>query len=252
MKEIMNALEKIEASEKIRILYACETGSRAWGFPSPDSDYDVRFIYIRERNWYLSLGKRKDTLEQMAGDLDITGWDLDKSLLLLSRSNAALIERFQSPVFYKKDELFYSEMRTLVERNYSPIAVFFHHYALAGNLWKEMENKEEISLKKYFYVIRSLMSCYWAMKTSELMPMHLEGLMSIWNDETKAMLRDLVRIKSGVKEGYLYRPGKRETDWITQLWKEVEEGKENLATRKGDFKELNDFFTGTINKNADH
>ncbi len=103
MKKIANVLTEIEQKKSIRILYACETGSRAWGFPSPDSDYDIRFIYMHERNWYLSLSHKKDTIEYMDGDLDITGWDLKKSLTILKKSNASLIERFQSPVEYYAD-----------------------------------------------------------------------------------------------------------------------------------------------------
>jgi uncharacterized protein len=104
MENIKLKLEQIEAGHKVRILYACETGSRAWGFPSPDSDYDVRFIYLRERDWYLVLNERKDTIEFMDGDLDVTGWDLRKCLKLLTKSNVPLIERFQSPVQYYADE----------------------------------------------------------------------------------------------------------------------------------------------------
>ena len=87
MENIITIFKEIEERKKIKILYACETGSRAWGFPSPDSDYDVRFIYMHERDWYLSLNDRDDTVETMQGDLDITGWDLKKSLVLLKKSN---------------------------------------------------------------------------------------------------------------------------------------------------------------------
>src|SRR6187549_3465126 len=100
MQQINSILKQIETKNQIKILYACETGSRAWGFPSPDSDYDIRFIYMHERDWYLSLSQRKDSIEFMEGDLDITGWDLRKCLILLKKSNAPLIERLQSPVEY--------------------------------------------------------------------------------------------------------------------------------------------------------
>ena len=89
MKNILQILKQIEEEYKLKILYACETGSRAWGFPSPDSDFDIRFIYMHERNWYLFLNERKDTIEFMLNDeLDITGWDLNKCLFMLKMSNA--------------------------------------------------------------------------------------------------------------------------------------------------------------------
>ena len=113
MKEkILQYLKQIETEKGITILLACETGSRAWGFPSPDSDYDVRFIYRHDRNWYLSLNERKDTIERMFDnrDIDISGWDLRKSLNLLWKSNAALMERIQSPITYISDEAFVFEI----------------------------------------------------------------------------------------------------------------------------------------------
>jgi predicted nucleotidyltransferase len=125
MKQVKDRLREIELKKSIKILYACETGSRAWGFPSPDSDYDIRFIYMHERDWYLSLSQRKDTIEHMDGDLDITGWDLRKSLVLLKKSNATLIERFQSPIEYFSAEGFKREFKSLIETYYSPTAVFF-------------------------------------------------------------------------------------------------------------------------------
>src|SRR5690349_10980716 len=125
MENIKHILKEMEQKEKIRILYACETGSRAWGFPSPDSDFDVRFIYMHERDWYLSLSQRKDSIEYMDGDLDITGWDLRKSLTLLKRSNAPLIERFNSPIEYFAAPGFKEAFKELITNYYSPTAVFF-------------------------------------------------------------------------------------------------------------------------------
>ena len=115
MENITTILTQIEQDYKVKILYACETGSRAWGFPSPDSDYDIRFIYMHERDWYLSLSERKDTIEFMLNEeLDITGWDLKKSLILLKKSNAALIERFQSPVEYFSVQGFEEDFKKLI------------------------------------------------------------------------------------------------------------------------------------------
>lgn len=136
MENIKQILEQIEAKYKIKILYACETGSRACGFPSPDSDYDIRFIYRHERDWYLTLNNQKDTIEFMDGDLDITGWDLRKSLNLLKKSNVPLIERFQSPIQYFADKNFKAEFKKLIEEYYSPTASFYHHYSLANKFGK--------------------------------------------------------------------------------------------------------------------
>ena len=139
MENIKHILTEIEKKKHIKILFACETGSRAWGFPSPDSDFDIRFIYRHERDWYLSLSAGKDTVEVMDGELDITGWDLRKSLALLKKSNAALIERFQSPIEYYTEDSFKKDFKELITAYYSPTAVFFHHYSLGKGFWEEIK-----------------------------------------------------------------------------------------------------------------
>lgn len=205
MKTITNILNEIEQKKKVKILYACETGSRAWGFPSPDSDYDVRFIYMHERDWYLSLSQRKDTIEHMDGDMDITGWDFRKCLVLLKKSNAPLIERFQSPISYYADEAFKKEFKELIAQYYSPTAVFYHHYSLAQKFWEELKDKKEINLKSYFYLIRSLLSCHWIVKDKSLLPMDIEGLMTLIDAKLRNVLRDLIKLKAGVDEKYLHK-----------------------------------------------
>ena len=98
---VVQKLHEIEQTEQIKILLAVESGSRAWGFDSPDSDYDVRFIYVRPRNEYLKLNKNRDVIELPINDLlDINGWDLDKTLTLLYKSNPTLFEWFSSPIVY--------------------------------------------------------------------------------------------------------------------------------------------------------
>ncbi len=87
-RTIKAGLAEIEAQENVRIVYACESGSRAWGFPSSDSDYDVRFIYLHPLEWYLSIEKRRDVIERpITGVLDVNGWDLRKALQLFRKSN---------------------------------------------------------------------------------------------------------------------------------------------------------------------
>lgn len=77
--EIGQRLDAVEATESVRLLMAVESGSRAWGFPSPDSDYDVRFIYVRPRDWYLSLVPGRDVIEHaIVDEIDLNGWDVRK------------------------------------------------------------------------------------------------------------------------------------------------------------------------------
>ena len=101
---IHSRLIEIEAKNAIKIVYACESGSRAWGFPSANSDYDVRFIYIRPVDWYLSIYEKRDVIEYPIDEqLDISGWDLKKALQLLRKTNPPLLEWLGSPIVYLEE-----------------------------------------------------------------------------------------------------------------------------------------------------
>lgn len=243
MKEI---LEKIEKEKGIEILYACETGSRAWGFPSPDSDYDVRFIYRHSLDWYLSLADKKDSVEYMEGELDVTGWDLKKSLLLLKKSNAPLIERFQSPIVYAANEKFRNEFSKLAEEYYSPIAVFFHHYSLAGKFMEELKESRQIKLKSYFYLIRSLLSCNWILKSNLLLPMHMEGLVKFISDEKKDFLRELIKLKSGKDENYLHPKDEAMFRLAADLFDFASAEKDRPVAASKNFGSLDTFFKNWV------
>ena len=252
MENIKQILRAIEATYKVKIIYACETGSRAWGFPSPDSDYDVRFIYRHERDWYLSLNDRKDTVEMMDGDFDVTGWDLRKCLKLLKKSNVPLIERFQSPIIYFTDETFKQDFLKLINAYYSPIASFYHHHSLATKFWNKLKGKEKIKLKAYFYLVRSLLSCNWIVRDKTVLPMHIEGLMKYVDEETKNELRKLIELKDTVGEKYLHLMTENMQTTVESLFQFVDGLKNNLAANNQDPTLLNNFFLKTINENPDN
>jgi hypothetical protein len=132
---VQQELRRIELAHDVRVLYACESGSRAWGFASHDSDYDVRFIYVHSRDWYLSIEDRRDVIEEPISDvLDISGWELRKTLRLLRKSNPPLLEWLKSPVVYAVDEPFVADFRQLADDFYSPARCFQHYLHMAfGN-----------------------------------------------------------------------------------------------------------------------
>ncbi len=118
---IQDELARIEGEEGVRIVYACESGSRAWGFPSRDSDYDARFLYIRPVEWYLSITEKRDVIERpISNMLDITGWDLRKALRLFRKSNPPLLEWLQSPTVYKETGSAAEALRSLSPLAFSP------------------------------------------------------------------------------------------------------------------------------------
>ena len=252
MQEIQEHLKQIEKQKGIKILYACETGSRAWGFPSPDSDFDIRFLYMHEKDWYLSLGTRKDTIETMQGDFDITGWDLRKSLVLLKKSNTALIERFQSPIEYYSVPGFKEDFKKLIDQYYTPVAVFYHHYSLAKKFWEDLKNSDTIKLKAYFYLVRSLLSCNWIIKCNEVLPMDIEGLMALTTEANRTILRSLIQLKSTFGEKYLHKKDALLQTLVIELWDIAEAGKDNLGTNGTNYSFLDAFFLKTLYANTNY
>ena len=164
VEEARQRLRAIELEENVRILYACESGSRSWGFASPDSDYDVRFFYVHPRDWYLQIDEGRDVIERAPdGVWDVNGWDIRKALQLLLKSNPALSEWLRSPYVYCEASLSVRMMQTeLHAAYYSRNAAMYHYYHMArGNAAKYILGKTQVQRKKYLYVLRPLFACRW-------------------------------------------------------------------------------------------
>jgi len=159
---IKEQLVRIEESEGIRIFFACESGSRAWGFPSADSDFDVRFLYIQPLDWYLHIDPGRDVIERPISEgLDINGWDLRKALQLFRKSNPPLMEWLGSPIVYRETTSIASRMRDLAPTFYSPISSTYHYLQMARRNFKEYLYGGTVWVKKYFYVLRPLLAAQW-------------------------------------------------------------------------------------------
>lgn len=198
---IIERLKEIEQRENIRILHAVESGSRAWGFASPDSDYDVRFIYVRPRDFYLKLEKTRDVLEFPVNDLlDINGWDLQKALRLLHKSNPSVFEWFKSPIVYKQTE-FSNEFIPMMENYFLKKSGLYHYLNMANGNYREYLRGEEVKAKKYFYVLRPLLACKWILRTNTPPPMLFSELKAAeLRSDLKEPVDNLLRIKMEVPE----------------------------------------------------
>lgn len=122
-ERVLDELARIERERNVRVLYACESGSRAWGFASTDSDYDVRFVYVEKPEWFIQVDAGRDVIERPLDDeLDISGWELRKTLGLLRKSNPTLLEWLDSPLVYRSEPAATARLRELAEAFYSPPA----------------------------------------------------------------------------------------------------------------------------------
>ena len=205
LQKIQSALQKIEKERNIQILYACESGSRAWGFPSPDSDYDVRFIYIHSLEWYLSIHERSDhiTLPVDADNLDIVGWDIRKVLGLMKKSNASVFAWMLSPIIYQNQKGFVEKLREFAPQYFAPRAAIHHYLGLTRKIVQTELQKERVNIKKYFYVLRPLLCAKWITEKHEAPPMLFQELLPLI-EENRVLLQvieDLLQRKERALEG---------------------------------------------------
>ncbi len=176
--KIFESILDIEQKHGVKIVYACESGSRAWGFPSQDSDYDVRFIYVRPVADYLSVFEQRDVIEEPINDLlDVNGWDLKKALQLMYKSNPALLEWLESPIVYVEAFSVANQLRELSRKYFSGIASFHHYFSMARGNYRKYLQGEEVKIKKYFYVLRPIFACLWILQHGTMPPMLFEELM---------------------------------------------------------------------------
>lgn len=198
---IIQKLKEIEQQEDIRILHAVESGSRAWGFPSPDSDYDVRFIYVRRPDFYLKLEKTRDVIELPINDmLDINGWDISKTLRLLHSSNPTLFEWMNSPVVYRETE-FADLIQPYLDRYFSCKSGLYHYLSMAEGNYREYLKGDIVKAKKYFYVLRPILACKWILHKGTRPPMLFRELMdSELEDSLKPVVENLLDLKMNAPE----------------------------------------------------
>jgi predicted nucleotidyltransferase len=172
-------LDSIERDHGVRILLAVESGSRAWRFPSPDSDYDVRFIYAYPREAYLSIELPRDVIERpIDGVLDLSGWDVRKALQLMIRSNAALIEWLASPVRYRAADSVPERLLALAHGICTLPALAYHYDRTARRSFDEIAaTRGPVRLKAYCYAVRPVLALLWMRGHERAPPMDLPSLL---------------------------------------------------------------------------
>ena len=249
MKEkILEKLKEIEISKNVEILFAVESGSRAWGFASPDSDYDIRFIYKHKPEYYLSLWEKPDIIEFMTeDDLDGSGWDLRKTVKLLAKSNAPLIEWLFSPIVYFKNDDFAKQMQDLAVECFSPIAVL-HHYLGTTKNFMDVCEMEEVKLKSYFYALRTALAGKWIIENNTFPPVAFADLLPIAPQNIQEKIIELQAIKASQDEKYLHPKEVLITDFLLEAVKFNQQNAGKLGGGKKLSEEFDLFFREMINK----
>lgn len=217
LQTIHQKLLELEQSENIKILYACESGSRAWGFASPDSDFDVRFIYVKPLDHYLQIIDQTDVAGLPVNEvLDISGWDLRKALKLFLTSNSTLYEWLQSPIVYTEQPGFADDLRALMSRYFSLRAGAHHYLSMAYNTLAQDLQAGEVKLKRYFYALRPALACLWIVEKRSVPPMEFEKLrLLIKNDDIQSAINHLMEQKKLSYEKTMVPPVLLLNNWLT-------------------------------------
>ena len=249
---IMNKLSEIEEENNIKILYAVESGSRGWGFASQDSDYDVRFIYAHNADWYLSIEDKKDFIEVPINSLlDINGWDIKKTLLHYKKSNPTLLEWLSSPIIYIENYFTAQKLRELLPDYFSPVPTIYHYLHIARNKFEDVMITDQVKIKKYFYILRPILACMWIEKNNTMPPMEFSKLMdefqledllvkeidNLLNKKTSGLEID-IEPKSPIIIGFL----RSKINHYEQYLKAVRK------TKKSDYEPLNSLFRESLEK----
>lgn len=202
--EIQQLLAQIEKKKGIQIRYACESGSRAWGFPSPDSDFDIRFIYLHPREWYLSVNEGEDNIRVMPNDLlDGNGWDFRKFLRLMHASNSTVYEWLSSPIVYLENKPFTDALWELALGYFQPKKVMFHYLGIATSMLEKEFQTSDVKIKKYFYVLRPVLSAAWIAEKGTPPPIDFYQLLPLVqaNAPVHQAILDLLKQKETALEG---------------------------------------------------
>ncbi len=241
-KRILEHLAQIEKERNIEILFAVESGSRAWGFASPDSDYDIRFVYKHNKEWYLNLWETKDTIEFMTeDDLDGSGWDIRKALRLLAKSNASFTGWLFSPVVYRANEQFLEELKQLANENFNPIAGF-HHFHAMNKGFEETLGTDKMTLKSFFYTIRTALCANWIAKKNAIPPVYFKEMYELLPTDYHAKIDAVIQLKSERIEKSTDPVSEELITLVRQIIAENNSLRDSLQHTKANQEAFNSFF----------
>lgn len=251
--EIMKRLKSTEVKEGVRIIMAIESGSRAWGFASPNSDYDVRFIYARDKDWYLAvdLEEKRDVIEYpIVDEIDLNGWDIRKALRLYWKSNPAFVEWIQSPITYINSGVFRDESIKLLPSVYSVESGIYHYRSMAKTNYRGYLRDEMVPLKKYFYVLRPLFAIKWLEKYGTAAPIEFDKVLELVDDNQLLDTIQELLAKKKISEEKMLAPSIPVLNkFIETELSRLEEIKPPRSDRELEMVQLNELFHLVLNEN---
>jgi len=245
---IIEKLQSIQAEYNIHILYAFESGSRAWGFPSPDSDFDVRFIYLNTPDWYLSINESKDSIEFIEDKLlDFNGWDVRKALRLLYSSNLTPFEWMQSNIVYMEKSNFKQALNDIAGNYFIPKAAIHHYLGLTKKTMNTSFKSENVKIKKYFYALRPVLCAKWIMENNSIPPLSFHKLFPVVNGTViQDKIVELLEAKEKANEGDMVKSDQLLNQFIEDNIKNCSSYADSLESSRNDVQPLNIFFRNLL------
>ena len=247
VEQIKKKLAEIEQVEDVRIIMAVESGSRSWGFASPDSDYDVRFVYVRRPECYIRLKPMRDVIEWQLDDVyDVSGWDLQKTLRLMYDSNPAIHEWCNSPIVYKENELA-EPLRRHSEECFTPKKSLYHYISMAKHNFETYLTGDEVRLKKYFYGLRPVLAARWVMENGTVPPMLFDDLVETeLPPEMRPVVEDLLALKKETSELGTGPQIPEINKFIAEQMDLIREAAEKTEYQRNDREKLEVFFRDAV------
>ncbi|MBR3315287.1 MAG: nucleotidyltransferase domain-containing protein [Atopobiaceae bacterium] len=248
--EIGHELRTLEAKKGVRVLYALESGSRCWGFASADSDYDVRFVYVRSKNDYLRLEAVRDTIEwRLDDELDIVGWDVAKFLRLMRGSNPGAFEWLGSTIVYREEPCF-AAVREAAAACFDPVAHTHHYLGMATKHSVRYIKSGRPTLKRYLYVVRALLAARWAVEERTPVPMAFDDLCEAKLElDLVPVVEDLVVRKRQDLEGDMHEPIPALDRWMDEVPAEIAQQLQQLSpSRRVAWEVLDAVFLGLLDE----
>ncbi len=246
--KILNKLSEIERDKNIEILFAVESGSRAWGFASPDSDYDIRFVYKHKKDWYLNLWEQADTIQFMTeDDLDGSGWDVRKALRLLAKSNASFTGWLFSQIVYRANDDFLNEIKKVANTNFNPVSGFYHFHSMNKG-FEETLDSDKMTLKSFFYTIRTALCANWIYKKETIPPVLFREMYSLIDADYHSKLEELIALKSKRIEKSNEPVDADLIHLVRDIVNENNSVKNQLFNKKPNPNDFNSLFLKTLNK----
>ncbi|MDE7121601.1 MAG: nucleotidyltransferase domain-containing protein [Oscillospiraceae bacterium] len=246
---IRQKLAEIEQTEHVRILHAVESGSRAWGFASPDSDFDVRFIYVRQQADYLKLNPVRDVIEsELNAIYDINGWDFKKMLILTKNSNPTVFEWMLSPIVYQTTDFFQEDCKPVLEQYFSCKVGIYHYWNTARSQYQRYCTQGKIKLKKYFYALRPILACHWILQYHTPAPMLFTELAeACLKPAMRPIIQELLHQKIHCPEAGLQASIPELDAYISKNLELIQEKADHMPNDKNpDWDALNQVFLGSV------